>query len=111
LKGGAVDNIVTQILDQPSTQFVLKIEMDKLMEQQQQKFEKQLKELEANIVGKQLDYEMLKADNNHLVIDLKEKDNLMQEWVVTAHSWQEKMKNLEEENEKLREVLQRASHK
>jgi hypothetical protein len=40
------------------------------------------------MIGKDLDLQVLRADNAHLAQQLQEKDKMMKEWAKTADSWE-----------------------
>lgn len=67
-----------------------------------------IQKLEASLVGKDLDLEVAKADNSHILQQLSDKDKLIKEWVETAEKWEAKILKLQKENKQLKDSLAKA---
>jgi hypothetical protein len=46
-----------------------------------------MQKLESHLIGKDLDIQVVKADNAHLQQQLIEKDRILKEWLATADTW------------------------
>ena len=69
----------------------------------------QIKKLESVLIGKDLDIQVIKADNTHLAQQLIEKDRILKDWLETANTWEATVIKLQKENRMLKDNAQKQS--